>query len=310
MSPSKTLRWLYVLCLPVLFNAISPAFAQGSSLPQLITSRAPRGAASLAAEPPSLVHPRSSRITINTALLDTLKQQIEEARDGKFPRIEVRPFDDVVLTVEVRETELETRDQNMRYFRGYVLGILPGKPGLSPTGTFGINIKGGVAQGAINFREGQSYEFQYIKEDGLIVRFFDSGHAPESPPVVPGAVEKNTPPQKILLQKTPAIPAAAAGTPASPDIIDVLVVYTVAAIAAANGEPSIRSNINAAIGSANHAYVESNVNQRVRLAFAGATTFAETASLDTDLTAMQGTVPELKDMRRWRDQFAADMVSL
>ena len=187
----KSLRVLFPLWLFLTVNIIASALAQGA-LPQLINSRTHRGAASIATDVPSPVHPRSTRVTIDMALLARLPQRIKEAKDGKYPRIEVRPFDDVVLTVEVRETGLEEKDHDMRYFDGYVLGVLPYKPGLSPIGTFGINLKDGVVQGTINLQV-IMYEFRHVAGDGQIVRVYSPGNAPpDGQPIISDAPLKKT----------------------------------------------------------------------------------------------------------------------
>ena len=90
---------------------------------------------------------------------------------------------------------------------------------------------------------------------------------------------------------------AADAPPAADDgsLVDVLVVYTPAARAAAGGTSGILSQINLAIAETNTGYQNSGVVQRLRLA--GAVEVAYTESGDNGLDLERVTAPERRDRR-------------
>jgi hypothetical protein len=94
-------------------------------------------------------------------------------------------------------------------------------------------------------------------------------------------------------------------------VIDVLVVYTGAARAAAGGTTAIRSLINLAMAETNTSYANSLVNQRLNLAHAAEVAYGETGDVFADLQALQGTSdPYMGNVHSLRDTHAADEVVL
>lgn len=90
--------------------------------------------------------------------------------------------------------------------------------------------------------------------------------------------------------------------------IDVMVVYTAAA-AAATG--SIASEIQLAIDSANTAYANSQITQRLRLVHAAQVTYTETGDAATDLNRLANPIDGyIDDVHVLRDTYHADIVSL
>ncbi|MBA4150074.1 MAG: immunoglobulin domain-containing protein [Verrucomicrobia bacterium] len=95
------------------------------------------------------------------------------------------------------------------------------------------------------------------------------------------------------------------------DIIDVMVVYTPSARAAAGGTAAIQALVNLAITESNTAYEESLINPRLRLAYVGEIAYVESDSFSTDLSRLQGTSDGYMDeVHTLRNTHAADMVSL
>lgn len=88
--------------------------------------------------------------------------------------------------------------------------------------------------------------------------------------------------------------------------IDVMVLYTAAARAAAGGTAAMQAEVNAAVASANQVYANNGLVQRLRLVFAGETSIADTNDFSSDLDALRvnATVASL------RDTYGADLVSL
>jgi peptidyl-Asp metalloendopeptidase len=118
------------------------------------------------------------------------------------------------------------------------------------------------------------------------------------------------------------VPGGAADVAAAPvanaddgSVIDVLVVYTPAARAAAGGTPAMLSKISLAIAETNTGYANSGVIQRLRLAAAQEIGYVEsgttTTDMSTDLSRVTGTADGYMDsVHALRDASHADLVSL
>lgn len=281
------------------------AIAGNSSLPQLIVPSLKSDSKKRKLDAPSAVIPRARFIAIDTTVLEKAKKQLDAAPNGPFPQIEIRAFDDVVIVIEVRSTAADSKDANYWSFSGALISPDPRKNGISQQGYFGIGLNKGVMSGSF-YIGGLTYEIRYSEENGYRVQIFDTSKVPGGAPVSvsTGSGEQSTNNDVVAVKN-------GAADVASPVIVDLLVAYKTAAKKSANGEQNIRANINRAIGFANHAYAESNVNLRLRLVYAGETAYVGSGNLLQDLAAFQNpTTAGFADVRRWRDQFAADVVSL
>ena len=114
-----------------------------------------------------------------------------------------------------------------------------------------------------------------------------------------------------------AADAAAVPVPNADDgsIVDVLVVYTPAARAAAGGTAGMQSLISTAVAETNAGYANSGVVQRLRLAGAQEIAYTEsgttTSGMSTDLSRVAGTSDGYMDsVHALRDSVRADVVSL
>jgi Calx-beta domain/FG-GAP-like repeat/Metallo-peptidase family M12B Reprolysin-like len=94
------------------------------------------------------------------------------------------------------------------------------------------------------------------------------------------------------------------------NILDVMVVYTPAALTYKGGTAAMNADIDAEIAQANTAYLNSNVVQRLRLVYRGPVTYTE-VNMDTDLprlgSAGDGFLDEVPVLR---DLYKADFVSM
>jgi hypothetical protein len=126
-------------------------------------------------------------------------------------------------------------------------------------------------------------------------------------------------PENGCFEEVPAPAADAAEAPVANaedgSVIDVLVVYTPAARAAAGGAAGMQSLIATAVAETNTGYANSNVVQRLRLAGAQEVAYTEagttTTDMSTDLTRLAGTNDESMDsVHVLRDAVHADVVSL
>ncbi|MDX2219846.1 MAG: M12 family metallo-peptidase [Burkholderiales bacterium] len=263
----------------------------------------------LKSEVQSPVHPRSGRISINLELLDQLKARVPQKYiyDGSAPRIEIRPFDDVSIVVDVFRSGIEEGDPERRFFSGFVVNPTPSTADEHYIGTFGFTEKKGKVSGSIVVGP-LVYQILDLSGEGQIVRIFDTRKAQGGPPVrVPSGSSEKPSPQKSIDDRQPPQKNSA-----TPTVVDVLIAYTQAAQTNI-GADQINSNINEAIGTANHAYVESQVDLRIRLARSGRTQYEEPGhpKFQTEVNDLaSANNPSLADVRRWRDQSAADLLNL
>jgi peptidyl-Asp metalloendopeptidase len=94
-------------------------------------------------------------------------------------------------------------------------------------------------------------------------------------------------------------------------VIDVLVVYTPAARAAAGSTAAMQSLIDLAVSNTNTAYANSGVLQRLRLVHRTEVSYTENGSISTDLERLQSSTDGFADeVHALRNTYGADMVSL
>ena len=113
---------------------------------------------------------------------------------------------------------------------------------------------------------------------------------------------------------TPGNVSPSAGTADLPEgvpTVDVLVVYTAAARAAAGGEASILATIDLAVLETNQAYANSGINYQLALVKAAEVNYAEVPSFSTMLSSLRnqgdGVLDEVHGLR---DMYGADLVSM
>jgi hypothetical protein len=106
----------------------------------------------------------------------------------------------------------------------------------------------------------------------------------------------------------PLVEASAA--PDSASQVDVMVVWTPAATAAAGGMAAMQSLVDLAVANTNQAYANSGVTQRIRLVHAAEVSYTE-SSPNTDLTRLAGTSDgHLDAVHTLRNTYGADVVTL
>ena len=95
--------------------------------------------------------------------------------------------------------------------------------------------------------------------------------------------------------------------------IDVMVLYTERAVTAVGGSSAMNARVDLAVQETNQSYVNSNVNQRINLVYAGQVTYDEGANPDfgTTLDRLTGKVDGFMDnVHSLRNVHSADLVSL
>jgi hypothetical protein len=113
----------------------------------------------------------------------------------------------------------------------------------------------------------------------------------------------------------PALPPTKPAVPAQPQdvtgLIDVLVVWTPAAEAAAGGSVAMNNLVTLAVAESNIAYANSGVGQRLRLVYKTQVAYTESATFATDLDRVTNPSDGYMDnVLPLRDQYGADEVVL
>lgn len=134
------------------------------------------------------------------------------------------------------------------------------------------------------------------------------GYAPDGTPVVE-EIDPSALPAEIDPVDSPAGDAATQVPDVAADAgsqIDVMVLYTRAARAAAGGTSAMRAEVTLAMATTNQAFANVGLAQRVRLVFAGEIAITESGDFGADLDALRS-----HPLAAWlRDANRADIVSL
>ncbi len=172
-----------------------------------------------------------------------------------------------------------------------------------PFSSFVLVVHSGVA--VMNLRPGLEglLQLRYLGNGVHDVRKIDERQFPPCATASAQAVHVSSP--RPAPRPAPGDPQADAG-----NLIDVMVVYTPAARAAAGGTAAMEALITLAFTESNSAYQQSLVTPRIRLVHKAEVSYVET-TFSTDLNRL--TDPNdgyLDEVHTWRDTYGADLVSL
>lgn len=164
-------------------------------------------------------------------------------------------------------------------------------------------VREGRVVGNVVTPNGDFYRIRAAGEGMHVIRQVVYQGSPAVDDAVP--LPKSEMPQAAALQMTPR--AAEQSAP----IIDLMVVYTSAALQAAGGVVGIESEIQLAVAEINQGYVNSAVQMEVRLVHTAEVDYDEQVDLLTSLTRLQSTSDgHLDEVHSLRDQYGADVVAL
>ena len=214
-----------------------------------------------------------------------------EAAIARRAGIELRLFPN--LSVNADPDRIDRLGPGRYVWKGHIVGTENGEA------TFAVT--DGVLTGHITV-PGAQYRVHISTGDGYSVEEVDTSRLPsERPPIAPDVSAGGVAP-------APAPPPAVSDGPT----MDVMVVYTPAARAAAGGVAAINSLVDLAVANANTAYSNSGVIQRLRLVYRGEVSYAENpASISTDLVRLQDPSDGYLDqVHTLRNTYAADFVSM
>ncbi len=230
---------------------------------------------------------RSRRVRIDRSLLPRAEASTLLPAGGQAVRLNL--FDDA--TVEARITRVESLPRGTAW-----IGRVSGEP-LSSVVMVDVDgvVSGSVASLETLYRIAWDGSRQVVEEVDRRLLSDDDCFAV-------------APPAPAELQVAPDV--VAAGDDGS--LVDVLVVYTPAAKAAAGGAAGMLSKINLAVTETNTGYADSGVIQRLRLAGTAEVSFTETlgdmgVDLDRVTSPSDGHIDNVHGLR---DTYKADLVTL
>ena len=234
---------------------------------------------------------RSRTAEIDAGLFSETLSPIEQPESN----LRLNLFDDVeILASRIRWAHLPNQGWSWH-------GVVPGDENSEIT----LVQNNGFISGNIRTEDGD-YQIRTSVKGQLVIEEVDLSQLPEDDvPPVPDAVEESWTDEE---SRPSSSTASADGGP----LIDVLVVYTKAAMDGAGSEAAIESEIMLAISETNEGYTQSNVSHRLRLADAVMTDWDETdGSFDFYSTLVKATHTndgELDEIHALRDAVGADEV--
>jgi len=213
-------------------------------------------------------------------------------RDSAKPEklIDLNLFDDLMLRVKFEKMEYAGPGDKTVIWTGTVLNTKRGSVVMAVTGKI---------HSATITTDTASFALQHASEAAHWISERDPNRlAPDGEPV-------RVPSGELPLRRTPTTLAD------DGSIVDVMVVYTAAARAAAGGTTQMNNLIALGIAETNQGYANSNITQRVRLAHAAEVTYTESGSFSTDLGRLRSSTDGYIDnIHTLRDTYRADIVSL
>lgn len=201
-------------------------------------------------------------------------------------------FDDVTATVAIQRVQTLGPDRTVTF--GAVTGV--------DGSEFILAREGDVVAATVFIPPTGQYEIRYAGDGRHIVRQIDSEKLPQC------AGDHHAPVAGDEAGDQPEEPPAAASTAPA---MDILVVYTAQARAAAGGTAGIHTVIDLAVAQANLGFQNSQVNAQLNLVYRGEINYTESGSMSTDLSRVTSTSDgHLDDVHSLRDTYGADLVSL
>lgn len=207
-------------------------------------------------------------------------------------------FDDVSVVMTPRESQTVGKDGTT---------ILVGDNDAATGGQTRIANAGGTLYGIVRTSGSRLYEIAPVGDGVYVIREIDQSSYPDEEEKLPPDAGPAAPgsPGASDASSGGAVVAADDGS-----TIDVMVLYTPSAKAAAGGQAAMDALIALAVSETNQGYANSGVVQRFRLVHAQEVAYVET-SFDTALSDLQGTSDGRMDqIHALRNQYGADIVSL
>lgn len=223
---------------------------------------------------------RSQNVIVNLDVLRSAK------------KLTVPLFDDEKREIEIVRTErIQERGEAWH-------GRIPGQPLSSVT----LVALDRIVMGNIRLEDGRIFEIRYLSSGVHSLREIDSTKFPrEAQPLRP------KPPKGSDLLFAGMAGMNKCLTDPSSDI-DVMVVYTATARAAAGGTDNMVALVYLSVAETNQSYVNSNVNHRVRLVHVTEVNYTETGNINTDLNRLTNADGFIDNVLTLRNTYGADNV--
>lgn len=206
------------------------------------------------------------------------------SRDGGI-RIKLNLFEDAVYTALI--SSVKTVDTGRTVYSGTVEGVADSNVTLA--------VDGAAMAGMVEMPGKAIFSISYHGEGQQIIAEIDRSQFP-----APRAIH-----YKTLDTSSRAV------APRASSVIDVMVVYTAAALAGAGGLSGINSVIDLAVADANTVFTNSQINASLNLVYRGQIAYTETGKSETELVRLQEKNDGfMDDVHTLRDQFGADVVCL
>jgi peptidyl-Asp metalloendopeptidase len=223
---------------------------------------------------------RSRRVGVDFELLYSSKNP------QGVDRVKLSLFDDIGLVASKKRLEKRARG-NYTWF-----GYFP-EDRLS---SVVIVVEDGIMAGNIQFR-GKVFQIRSAGNNSYFIHEIDQSRFPaELPP-------KRVFPAPKSRSDIPSVLAADDGS-----TIDVMVVYTPAALSAAGGLSAMNALIQLGVDETNQSYENSLITQRINLVYKAQVTYTESGDFGTDLDNL--TNGDIANVHTWRDAYGADLVSM
>lgn len=250
------------------------------------------------AEPPFVKRSRVAQVNWQALAAGELRANDESEK--KTVRLNL--FPDTAYTAWVRQAEI-TRNQETIWQGG-----LEGSPGSEVT----LVRKDNLLAGNVSFHGGR-FQIRFLEDGFHRIREVDPGGFAKERDPLPILTAKDlagTLPEKKELSAyfqrlfLPSI--------FKPPVVDVMVAYTPAVLAAAGGISAVNALIALAVSETNTGYANSGVDQRINLVHATLVSYSETFfDWDMTLDRLQGTTDGFMDqVHPLRESHRADLVTL
>ena len=175
-----------------------------------------------------------------------------------------------------------------------------GKVSKEPRSSAVLTLVGETVSGNIDTEAGKVYQIRYVGGGVHSFREIDRTKFPDEGTPLRGSIKPG-----------PTLFADIGPCADPPTDIDAMVVYTPAARMAAGGKDAMEGLVYLAVADTNESYLNSDINQRLRLAHVEEVSYTETGASLTDVKRLQnGSDGFLDNVQTLRDTFAADTVTL
>lgn len=162
--------------------------------------------------------------------------------------------------------------------------------------------RGKAVVGNITTPQGKMFQIRYLGEEVHSLREIDQSQFPDE-------IEAYVPGMRALQDLIPEAPQDTCTTD-PPGVIDMLIVYDVAARNGAGGTDGIIATVYLALQETNQSYINSAVNHRVRIVHIAEVNYTEGGNFSTYLTDLQSTNGIIDQVQGLRNTYGADVVSM